>query len=755
MIFSAPQKLAPIFMKRGKKEEPVTPVKKVLDPEAEKRRRAFLMSDVPDELRRQAASVIMIADADYPPIPKINHVQQIGISDVLGGKDLWKLPEVILNYRKDLKEGGWKMQSGTWGDNLITKTESTVDYTKIKTFTSHPKISESSIDLILSEIGRLNPVYPVKKMYSILREKKEDDLEEEVTEKNNKKASKPDDEDTKPKSRPRRSLRLRPVIEVIDVIGSPEKVNDTEEAQAEKQDSVPPTLVFTERYQPLNTSEVVGNTALLKKLKAWLVEWKHRVDKEARKARMLLMKKSKGKRPKEEEDSGDWWADDASDFDMSSDDSEDEDSLCNTVMLTGPTGIGKTATVYALAQELGFKVFEVNASSCRNGKRILAQLQEATQSHQVSKNSVGGSNTPVKIDKKKEPGVDQKKKLPTAFTNLFKQAESQSKKDVPSKKAPKKEDGDSRKKKRKREEEEEEMSKSSKKKKKDQEKSVKKSAETEKVSGEVDSGKSLSLSSTSLILFDEVDIVFEQDKAFWAAVQSFMSTTKIPIILTSNDSKLHTKFEGRFEHYAFKIPSMVTSTIYLQLVCLVENIRDLPPVHLSCVNTMMGCGLGGDQDFLKRLTTMAQEKESGWLPTAVEACLQYHCLKTDIIYNQHLELLSLPKQTVDSSLLTKTRCMQKEVQKPKRRRIKLSCDLYDSEGSGDEDCDKKDTVTKKESNIVDENVTPKESSKNMKEEVKSLSSLYKFYDTLAFTDVMRQVHEKSDLYGVSVWERRF
>ena len=55
-------------------------------------------------------------------------------------------------------------------------------------------------------------------------------------------------------------------------------------------------------------------------------------------------------------ESNEWWADDASDFDMSSDDSEDEDSLCNTVMLTGPSGVGKTASVYALAQELGFKV---------------------------------------------------------------------------------------------------------------------------------------------------------------------------------------------------------------------------------------------------------------------------------------------------------------------------------------------------------------------------------------------------------------
>lgn len=30
--------------------------------------------------------------------------------------------------------------------------------------------------------------------------------------------------------------------------------------------------------------------------------------------------------------------------------------LCNTMLITGPTGVGKTASVYACAQELGFKV---------------------------------------------------------------------------------------------------------------------------------------------------------------------------------------------------------------------------------------------------------------------------------------------------------------------------------------------------------------------------------------------------------------
>lgn len=40
-----------------------------------------------------------------------------------------------------------------------------------------------------------------------------------------------------------------------------------------------------------------------------------------------------------------------------------EDMLCNTVLITGPTGVGKTAAVYACAQELGFKV-----QSCRDSR---------------------------------------------------------------------------------------------------------------------------------------------------------------------------------------------------------------------------------------------------------------------------------------------------------------------------------------------------------------------------------------------------
>lgn len=53
---------------------------------------------------------------------------------------------------------------------------------------------------------------------------------------------------------------------------------------------------------------------------------------------------------------------DSLDFKDNKSDIEEETSLCNTVLITGPPGVGKTAAVYACAQELGFKVCGVLSS---------------------------------------------------------------------------------------------------------------------------------------------------------------------------------------------------------------------------------------------------------------------------------------------------------------------------------------------------------------------------------------------------------
>ena len=63
----------------------------------------------------------------------------------------------------------------------------------------------------------------------------------------------------------------------------------------------------------------------------------------------------------------------------------------------------------------------MNASSSRNGKKILSQLQEATQSHQVSHQGVG---TPSKNSSSQGASKPKPASMPTAFTNLFKKKDT-------------------------------------------------------------------------------------------------------------------------------------------------------------------------------------------------------------------------------------------------------------------------------------------------------------------------------------------
>jgi hypothetical protein len=56
----------------------------------------------------------------------------------------------------------------------------------------------------------------------------------------------------------------------------------------------------------------------------------------------------------------------------------------NLILLVGCHGVGKTASVYTAANEVGYDVFEINAGQKRNAKDILAMVGEMAESHQVS-----------------------------------------------------------------------------------------------------------------------------------------------------------------------------------------------------------------------------------------------------------------------------------------------------------------------------------------------------------------------------------
>ncbi|KAK4043844.1 hypothetical protein C8A01DRAFT_12647 [Parachaetomium inaequale] len=68
----------------------------------------------------------------------------------------------------------------------------------------------------------------------------------------------------------------------------------------------------------------------------------------------------------------------------------DGDKTANTLVISGPHGCGKTAAVYAVAKELDFDVFEINASSRRSGKDVLEKIGDMTRNHHVQQHQSSG-----------------------------------------------------------------------------------------------------------------------------------------------------------------------------------------------------------------------------------------------------------------------------------------------------------------------------------------------------------------------------
>ncbi|XP_026118965.1 ATPase family AAA domain-containing protein 5b isoform X2 [Carassius auratus] len=344
-------------------------------------------------------------------------------------------------------------------------------------------------------------------------------------------------------------------------------------------------VLWTDKYQPQQSSEVIGNSASVGQLHSWLKEWKIRADTEERRRRQ------EERRMKIENSHESW---DCGDFEGDTVSIGHEQELCNTVLMIGPSGVGKTAAVYACAQELGFKVFEVNSSVLRCGRLILSQLTEATQSHQVDiqkmktlKSEIINlskikSDPPCKkgnmnhhlrktSSSSRSPSISRlgTKPQPVKLTRFFKLS---SKKSVG-----KTSDGPER------------YIHAGKLKPDGLQKSM--SGFKDKRQGDQESTCPTSLGQSrtvpmSLILFEEVDVIFPEDVGFLAAIKTFMSTTKRPIILTTNDPSFSGRLKGHFDEIHFQTPSLETIRSYLQCLCVVENTRTDPEdvAFLLCQN---------------------------------------------------------------------------------------------------------------------------------------------------------------------------
>ncbi|KAG6919430.1 hypothetical protein DXG01_006313 [Tephrocybe rancida] len=157
------------------------------------------------------------------------------------------------------------------------------------------------------------------------------------------------------------------------------------------------------------------------------------------------------------------------------------DPLTNTILLAGPSGSGKTAAVYACAEELGWDVLEVYPGiGRRNGAGVDGLIGDAGKNHHVRKSRAGHLGALGTSE-----GPD----------NIFKDGKADST-DVSK--------GDD-------------------------------NVEPVPTNGGSSFDPTLSNIRQSLILLEEVDILFKEDTNFWPAVTNFIKDCRRPVICTCNE----------------------------------------------------------------------------------------------------------------------------------------------------------------------------------------------------------------------------
>nr|KAF6415009.1 ATPase family AAA domain containing 5 [Molossus molossus] len=565
-----------------------------------KAKRDFLMSGLPDLLKRQIAkksATLDVYNAVSTSFQRVVHVQQKD-----DGCHLWHLKPPTcpfltkhkqLNTKVDLSKRVIALgEFSTLNSNLKSNNSAVMFMGRRKDFTEEVR------NLLLEEIRWSNPEFSLSKYFPLLLKKRTEhqvlsechckqerpQLESRVNPKETKRkrvesenhkskrrktneySENPEKINGKPKELQKnnytgikldsskslysktcrkKQTALSPTckVETGAVEDSNVLITDDDKVSVSEMSSIPDSgtedMLWTEKYQPQNSCELIGNELAIKKLHSWLKDWKRRAELEER-------QNLKGKRDEKQE---------------------------------GPTGVGKTAAVYACAQELGFKIFEVNASSQRSGRQILSQLKEATQSHQVDKqgvnsqkpcffNSYNIGKSPKKLTSPKKV-VTSPRKLPPASPQY-----SGPKRALPPKTLANYFKVSSKPKNN------EEIGKLL-----DNNKGIKNFFEQKQIIQTKSTNTTNSnvkeygaeepnrKNATSLILFEEVDVIFEEDAGFLNAIKTFMATTKRPVILTTSDPTFSLIFDGCFEEINFSTPSLLNVASYLQMICLTENFR--------------------------------------------------------------------------------------------------------------------------------------------------------------------------------------
>ncbi|KAL8742417.1 MAG: hypothetical protein Q9190_005097 [Brigantiaea leucoxantha] len=173
----------------------------------------------------------------------------------------------------------------------------------------------------------------------------------------------------------------------------------------------------------------------------------------------------------------------------------------NSVVISGPHGCGKSAAVYAVAQELGFEVFEINPGTRRSGKDILDRVGDMTRNHLVNharedreaRLNNGTEDRLCSIEPLTQDLESGRQKTMNSFFQPKSEAQEEPKAKIKVRK-----DG------------------------------LAKNDKARKQQGQ----------KQSVILLEEVDVLFDEDRQFWATILELVQQSKRPLIMTCTDESL-------------------------------------------------------------------------------------------------------------------------------------------------------------------------------------------------------------------------
>ncbi|KAG0174296.1 hypothetical protein DFQ28_002666 [Apophysomyces sp. BC1034] len=258
---------------------------------------------------------------------------------------------------------------------------------------------------------------------------------------------------------------------------------------------------------------------------------------------------------------------------------KDKEMKSNMILLIGEHGVGKTASVYAAAEEVGYEIFEVNAGSRRAGKDLISAVGAMAESHLVTFDASRKAGGPL-VDMLQKKTQDTNGKKRARATGLEEPNKRRQKAAAAASsngsimkhfaRIPKEEEPDSNK----------SLPAAD---------SMECDTQKDECTMEVDVVQAEPLQpKQSLILLEEVDLLYEEDKGFWAALMELAQKSKRPLVMTCTDAGV-IPFESLFLQAVLdiKLPSTEELLSYLQLVCLAEGYL-VDPSDLLCFVAVLG-----------------------------------------------------------------------------------------------------------------------------------------------------------------------